>query len=132
LNAPVRLYLRGCLNDFFTLLRHSTLAGYQWQQPRLLLIAAVPLLYGLRRVLAHRRPQVTVALGPRAQSFDLVAQLRFVPDVVLGLGLALGIVAMALPQRTDERVQQVGRGIDLVLALDGGWCAKLQPPKAYA
>ena len=107
------------MNDFFNLLRYATLTGYQWQQPRLLLlIAAVPLLFVLRRVLARRRPQVSVALGPTPVRRDWMAALRFVPDVVLGLALSFGIVALARPQRTDERVEQSGRGIDIVLALD--------------
>ena len=107
------------MNDFFNLLRYATLAGYQWQQPRLLLlIAAVPLLFILRRMLARRRPQVGVALGPTPMHRDWMAALRFMPDVVLGLALSFGIIALARPQHTDERVEQSGRGIDIVLALD--------------
>ena len=107
------------MTDFFNLLRYTTLAGYQWQQPRLLLLlAAVPLLFGLRWLLARRRPQVAVALAPGTDARDWTAALRFGPDVVLALALGFGIVALARPQRTDERVEQSGRGIDIVLALD--------------
>ena len=120
-------YLRGCLNDFFNLLRYTTLAGYQWQQPRLLLlIGAVPLLFGLRWLLAARRAQVAVAFGPGPLQRDWMAALRFLPDVVLGLALSFGIVALARPQRTDERVEQSGRGIDLVLALDVSGSMEIQ------
>ena len=115
---PIALSSRR-LNDLFNLLRYATLASYQWQQPRLLLlIAAVPLLFGLRWVLVRRRAQVVVAFAPGAMRRDWSAVLRFVPDVVLGLALSFAIVALARPQRTDERVEQSGRGIDLVLALD--------------
>lgn len=107
------------MNDFFTLLRYATLAGYQWQEPRLLLlIVAVPLLFVLRWMLAGRRAKIGVAFGPEPGRRDWVAALRFLPDVVLGLALSFGIVALARPQRTDERVEQSGRGIDIVLALD--------------
>ncbi|MBH8556536.1 VWA domain-containing protein [Hymenobacter negativus] len=115
------------MNDFFNLLRYTTLAGYQWQQPRLLLlIAAVPLLFGLRWVLARRRAQVAVAFAPGPVRRDWSAALRFVPDVVLGLALSFAIVALARPQRTDERVEQSGRGIDLVLALDVSGSMEIQ------
>ncbi|GAA3965420.1 VWA domain-containing protein [Hymenobacter antarcticus] len=115
------------MNEFFNLLRYTTLAGYQWQQPRLLLlIAAVPLLFGLRWLLARRRPQVAVALAPGPVRRDWTAALRFVPDVVLGLALSFAIVALARPQRTDERVEQSGRGIDLVLALDVSGSMEIQ------
>ena len=115
------------MNDFFNLLRYTTLAGYQWQQPRLLLLLlAVPLLFVLRRVLARRRPQVLVAFGPGQGRRDWMAVLRFVPDVVLGLALSFGLVALARPQHTDERVEQSGRGIDLVLALDVSGSMEIQ------
>jgi Ca-activated chloride channel family protein len=115
------------LNDFFNLLRYTTLAGYQWQQPRLLLlIAAVPLLFFLRRVLARRRSRVAVAFGPGPVRRDWMAALRFVPDVVLGLAISFAIIALARPQRTDERVEQSGRGIDIVLALDVSGSMEIQ------
>ncbi|MDO7853882.1 VWA domain-containing protein [Hymenobacter convexus] len=107
------------MNDLFNLLRYATLASYQWQHPRLLLLlAAVPLLFLLRRLLARRRPRVGVAFAPGEGGRDWTAALRFVPDVLLGFALAFGVVAVARPQRTDERVEQSGRGIDIVLALD--------------
>ena len=115
------------MNDFFNLLRYTTLAGYEWQQPRLLLlIAMVPLLFVLRRLLARRRPQIAVAFGTAPIGRDWMAALRFVPDVVLGLALSFGIVALARPQRTDERVEQSGRGIDIVLALDVSGSMEIQ------
>jgi Ca-activated chloride channel family protein len=115
------------LNDFFNLLRYTTLASYQWQQPRLLLlIAAVPLLFFLRRLLARRRARVGVAFAPGPMRRDWTAALRFVPDVVLGLALSFAIVALARPQRTDERVEQSGRGIDIVLALDVSGSMEIQ------
>ena len=115
------------MNDFFNLLRYTTLAGYQWQQPRLLLLLlAVPLLFFLRRALARRRATVSVAFGPGPLRRDWSAALRFVPDVVLGLALSFGLVALARPQRTDERVEQSGRGIDIVLALDVSGSMEIQ------
>ena len=115
------------MNDFFNLLRYTTLAGYQWQQPRLLLLLlAVPLLFFLRRALARRRATVSVAFGPGPLRRDWSAALRFVPDMVLGLALSFGIVALARPQRTDERVEQSGRGIDIVLALDVSGSMEIQ------
>ncbi len=105
--------------EFFSYFRYATLAGYEWQHPRLLLlIGLVPLLFGLRRLLARRRPRVVVAFSPGAARRDWAAYLRFVPDVVLGLSLSWAVVALARPQRPDERVEQSGQGIDIVLAVD--------------
>ncbi|MVN75518.1 VWA domain-containing protein [Hymenobacter sp. HMF4947] len=101
------------------LFSYATLAGYEWQHPRLLLLLAlVPLLPLLRWLLARRRRQVLVAFGPGGLRPDWRALLRFLPDIVLSLSLALLIVAVARPQRADEHLTQTGQGIDIMLALD--------------
>jgi Ca-activated chloride channel family protein len=101
------------------LFSYATLAGYEWQHPRLLLLLGlVPLLPLLRWLLARRRRQVVVAFGPGGLRPDWRALLRFVPDIVLSLSLALLVLAVARPQRPSEHLTQTGRGIDIVLALD--------------
>ncbi|UOR03624.1 VWA domain-containing protein [Hymenobacter aerilatus] len=108
------------LAPFLDALRYSTLTGYTWQEPRLLLLLPlVPLLFVVRWALAYRRrARLGVAfVGGRVRQ-DWSALLRFVPDIVLALSLMFGLVALARPQRTDERVVQTGEGIDLLLVLD--------------
>ncbi len=101
------------------LFSYATLASYEWQHPKLLLLLGlVPLLPLLRWLLARRRRQVVVAFGPGGLRPDWRALLRFVPDVVLSLALALLVLAAARPQRASEQLTQTGRGIDIVLALD--------------
>ncbi|KAA9327282.1 VWA domain-containing protein [Hymenobacter busanensis] len=101
-------------------LRYSTLAGYEWAHPRvLLLLPAVPLLFLLREALAQRwRGKLAVAFVRGQVRGHWSALLRFIPDLVLALSLAFGILALARPQRTDERIEQSGLGIDIVLAVD--------------
>ncbi|MBC8082045.1 MAG: VWA domain-containing protein [Hymenobacter sp.] len=108
------------LSSLMDSLRYATLASYAWEMPRLLLlIAAIPLLFGARWLLAYRRrSQLGVAFVQGQVRRDWSAPLRFLPDIVLGLSLAFGIVALARPQRTDERVVQSGEGIDIVLVID--------------
>ena len=127
--TPRPILTFACVTNFPEFLRYATLAGYQWQHPGLLLlIGAVPLLFLLRRGLAHRwRAPVIVTLAPgAAPGTGAVALLRFVPDAVLALALALAVVALARPQRTDERVEQIGRGIDIVLAVDVSGSMEIQ------
>ncbi|QIX60367.1 VWA domain-containing protein [Hymenobacter sp. BT18] len=101
-------------------LRYSTLTGYSWEWPRvLLLLPALPLLFALRWLLAHRRRQrLGVAFVAGQVRTDWSAVLRFLPDVVLLASLAFALLALARPQRTDERVVQTGEGIDILLVLD--------------
>ncbi|RYY14503.1 MAG: VWA domain-containing protein [Cytophagaceae bacterium] len=101
------------------LFSYATLAGYEWQHPRLLLLLAlVPLLPLLRWLLARRRRQVVVAFGPGGLRADWRALLRFVPVIVLSFSLALLVLAAARPQRPSEHLTQTGRGIDIMLAID--------------
>ncbi|OWP64567.1 hypothetical protein CDA63_03815 [Hymenobacter amundsenii] len=108
--------------------RYSTLASYSWEQPRLLLLLPlVPLLLVLRWALARRRrSQLGVAFVRGQLPRDWSAVLRFIPDLVLALSLSFGLVALARPQRTDERVVQTGQGIDIVLVLDVSASMELQ------
>ena len=101
-------------------LRYATLTSYAWEKPRLLfLIAGIPLLFGVRWLLAYRRrSKLGVAFVQGGIRRDWSAVLRFIPDIVLGLSLLFGIVALARPQRTDDRVVQSGEGIDIMLVLD--------------
>ncbi|MET4109106.1 VWA domain-containing protein [Hymenobacter sp. UYP22] len=116
------------LTSFLDSVRYSTLAGYSWEQPRLLLLLPlVPLLFVLRWVLARRRrSRLGVAFVAGQLPRDWSTVLRFVPDVVLALSLSFGIVALARPQRTDERVVQTGQGIDILLVLDVSGSMELQ------
>jgi Ca-activated chloride channel family protein len=101
-------------------LRYATLASYAWEKPRLLLlIALIPLLFVGRWLLAYRRrSKLGVAFVQGQGRRDWSAGLRFLPDLVLALSLAFAVVALARPQRTDERVVQSGEGIDILLVLD--------------
>ena len=90
------------------LFSYATLAGYEWQHPRLLLLLAlVPLLPLLRALLAGgRRRQVVVAFGPGGLRPDWRAGLRFLPTLVLSLSLALLVLATARPQRPGGPVAE--------------------------
>ncbi|QNH63567.1 vWA domain-containing protein [Hymenobacter sediminicola] len=101
-------------------LRYATLASYAWEKPRLLLlIAGIPLLFLGRWLLVYRRrSKLGVAFVQGEVRRDWSAWLRFLPDLVLALSLAFAVVALARPQRTDERVVQTGEGIDVLLVLD--------------
>ena len=116
------------LTSLLDSVRYSTLVSYTWEQPRLLLLLPlVPLLFVLRWVLARRRrSKLGVAFVAGQLPRDWSTVLRFVPDVVLALSLSFGVVALARPQRTDERVVQTGEGIDILLVLDVSGSMELQ------
>ncbi|RIY10538.1 VWA domain-containing protein [Hymenobacter rubripertinctus] len=108
--------------------RYATLASYSWEQPRLLLLLPLlPLLFVLRWALARRRrSKLGVAFVAGRVPRDWSTGLRFLPDMVLVLSLCFGVVALARPQRVDERVVQTGEGIDILLVLDVSGSMELQ------
>ncbi|WP_240635478.1 vWA domain-containing protein [Hymenobacter rigui] len=116
------------LTSLLDSVRYSTLASYSWEQPRLLLLMPlVPLLFVVRWILARRRrSRLGVAFVAGQLPRDWSTLLRFVPDVMLALSLCFGIVALARPQRTDERVVQTGEGIDILLVVDVSGSMELQ------
>jgi len=98
----------------------SMLQGYTWENPLFLyLIALIPFLFILRW-LAHYRllQKMPVSLSREEVRSSATAYLRFIPSLLLGVSLALMLVAMARPQLTNEKVEQWTEGIDIMLVLD--------------
>ncbi len=98
----------------------ATLAAFEWTHRSLLLaIGALPLLFVARWLLAlQTRPQLGLALLPGPNRRQWSALLRFIPDVVLTVAMALILVALARPQQTSQLVEQTSAGLDILLVLD--------------
>lgn len=98
----------------------GTLAGFEWTHRSLLLaIPSLPLLWVLRWLLALRtRPRLELAFFPDQTRWQWTGLLRFLPDAILTLALALILVALARPQQTSQLVEQTSTGIDILLVLD--------------
>lgn len=99
---------------------YPTLRDFEWAQGyALYLLPAVPLVFGLRRILAGRsRQRLPVAFVARDVRTGWVESLRHLPALLVGAGMALVLVALARPQRVSQRVERSSEGIDIVLALD--------------
>ena len=89
-----------------------------WAFLLLLLIIAV-MAYnwyrGNRRVGAL--PLSTLGLAKQA-GVGVRGQLRSLPDILKALGLVFVVVALARPQKTDEKINRNVEGIDIMMALD--------------
>ncbi len=98
----------------------ATLASFEWAHRSLLyFIPALPLVWVARALLALRtRPRLEMAFFPDQARWRWVGLLRFVPDAVLALAMALVLVALARPQQTSHLVEQNSQGIDILLVLD--------------
>lgn len=103
--------------DWFT---PATLGSFTWSNFLFLwLLPAIPLLFiirwATRYYLNQKLPVALIKSDLKSTPFTL---LRLLPDLLLAVVGALLIVALARPQRTNEKREQWTEGIDIMLAID--------------
>src|SRR5690606_36219071 len=91
--------------DWFSL---STLRAFTWQLPQVLYMStAVLLLFNVRWLLRYRfnqkLPNATVKRAHRSSATNVI---RLLPDILMMHVLARLHLALARPQRTNEKVEQ--------------------------
>ena len=98
----------------------STLSAFTWANPIYLwLTILVPLIFILRWVLRYFFNQkLPVALVKSDLKSTPLTLIRLVPELVLALVIILVLIALARPQKTNEKVEQWTEGIDIILAID--------------
>lgn len=98
----------------------GTLQEFTFARPWLLYtLVLVPFLYLLRWALFYRhRQRLEVAVIGGKLRANWSSYLRLVPDVLLGLVIAMLIIALARPQKTNEVAEQSAEGIDICLVID--------------
>jgi Ca-activated chloride channel family protein len=98
----------------------DTLREFAWGQPLFLYgVPAVPLLFLFRWLLVMQyRQKLPVAFPSGHLQWSPVGLLRFVPDLLIGSAVVLVLVALARPQRVQQRVEFFSEGIDIMLVLD--------------
>jgi Ca-activated chloride channel family protein len=104
----------------FTWFTISTLRGFAWEHRLFfLLIPAVPFLFIIRWIIHSRfRQRLHIAVPSQQISWSPVTLLRFVPDILMSICLILILIALARPQRYQERIEQTSEGIDIMLVMD--------------
>lgn len=98
----------------------TTLSSFTWEQPLILYgIPAILLLFLIRWVTRfHFNQKLPIALAKKDLHSTPLAWFRLVPEFLFMLMLALLLIALARPQKTNEKVEQWTEGIDIMLALD--------------
>jgi Ca-activated chloride channel family protein len=98
----------------------SVLKGFTWENQLFLYgLLAIPFLFILRWLsryyLNQKLPVALVKSDLKSSPLNLI---RFFPELVLSIVIALLLIALARPQRTNEKVEQWTEGIDIMIALD--------------
>lgn len=98
----------------------STWNGFTWENPVFLyLLIAVPFLFLVRWLIRfYFNQKLPVALVKSDVKTSPATWLRFFPEIIFAIALSLILVALARPQRTNEKVEQWSEGIDIMLAID--------------
>jgi Ca-activated chloride channel family protein len=98
----------------------GTLNSFTWEHKMYLYsLFLVPLLLIIRwssRYFFNQK--LSVALLKSDLKSSPITLLRLVPELLISLVLCLLLVALARPQRTNEKVEQWTEGIDIMLAID--------------
>jgi Ca-activated chloride channel homolog len=110
------------LAEFFTWywFLPETFKSYEWENPILLnLLWIIPVLILIRKFVKFlKRPVLELSLPKRAARGNPWTYLRLVPTGFFFMALVFLVVALARPQRSNERVEQFTEGIDILLVMD--------------
>ena len=98
----------------------STLRSFTWENEiYLYFIIGIPLLFALRWLWRYKFNQkLPVAVAPKDLHVSPINLIRLLPEFLIMLVLAFICMALARPQKTNEKVEQWTEGIDIMIALD--------------
>src|SRR5687768_2956385 len=98
----------------------STLRGFAWEHRIFFFfIPAIPFLFIIKWLLHMRfRQHLQIAIPTQQVQWSPVSLLRFVPDLLMSISVILILIALARPQRYQERIEQTSEGIDIMLVVD--------------
>jgi len=98
----------------------STLSEYEWHNRLfLLVIAVIPIIFLLKWIIQRSLGQnLNLALPKEQIKWTPSVLLRHIPNLILGLVATLILIALARPQKTNEKAEQWTEGIDIMLVID--------------
>jgi len=94
--------------------------NYSWENKMALyLLFIIPIVLLLRWLIRRNFSQkLPVSVPSEKIKWNPVTLLRFIPNFLMLLIMALIIIAIARPQKTNEKVEQWTEGIDIMLVVD--------------
>lgn len=98
----------------------ATFNNFTWEYSLVLYgLLLIPIFIIGRWLIRYRLNQkLPIALTESQIRSNPTNLIRLIPDILLTLAVALIIVALARPQKTNEKVEQWTEGIDIMLVLD--------------
>lgn len=98
----------------------ETLKTYEWANLWVLnLLWIIPLLMLFRKFVKFlKNPVLELSLPKKVANNNPWTYLRLIPTAFFFLALIMVIIALARPQKSNERVEQFTEGIDIMLVMD--------------
>jgi Ca-activated chloride channel family protein len=98
----------------------ETLRSFEWENFFLLhLIWIIPILLLIRKFIKLiKKPVLELSLPKIVPTKNPWTYLRLLPSFFFLLALWMVVIALARPQRTNEKVEQYTEGIDIMLVMD--------------
>ena len=113
---------QGNIANWFSLdwFKPVTFSNFQWENPILfyafLLIPLFILVWWVWSL--SKKKNLAIALIKRDIKWSPSSLLRHIPNLIFILFVSLVIIALARPQKTNEKVEQWTEGIDIMLVID--------------
>jgi Ca-activated chloride channel family protein len=108
--------------DWFSLnwFSYSTISQFEWHNKLFLLgLFIIPLVFIFKWLVQRSLGQkVNLALPKEKIKWTPSVLLRHIPNIIMALILALLLIGMARPQKTNEKVEQWTEGIDIMMVID--------------
>jgi len=98
----------------------ETLQSYEWEKPWILnLVWIIPVFMLIRKFVKFlKNPVLELSLPKSVSGNNPWTYLRLIPTTFFFLFLVMMVIALARPQRSNERVEQFTEGIDIMLVMD--------------
>ena len=98
----------------------ETLKSYEWENPWILnLIWIIPVFMLIRKFVKFlKNPVLELSLPKTVSGNNPWTYMRLIPTAFFYLFLIMMVIALARPQRSNERVEQFTEGIDIMLVMD--------------
>ena len=98
----------------------ATLNSFTWENNEFLYaLIGVPLLFLARWLWRYKFNQkLPVAVTQKELHVSPLTLVRLIPEILMMLALAFICMALARPQKSNEKVEQWTEGIDIMIALD--------------
>ena len=96
----------------------SQIISYEWGNENILYLIFLLPFFLLIRKLIRKKNSFKVTIPDEDLKQYKFSFLRFIPNILFSFFIVLLLIALARPQRSNEKIERWSEGIDIILAMD--------------